>query len=434
MNDKNYVDFFRQTSPYIHAHRGKTFVIAISGAAILAPNFHSMVHDIALLHSLGMRIVLVHGARAQVDHRLQLSNMSVAFTQPTRVTDSEAMQCVKEAVGSTRLTIESELSMGLPNSPMHGAHIRVVGGNFITAQPIGVQDGVDFQLAGQVRGVDSDAIDQQLASGSMVLISPIGFSPTGEAFNLSYQDVASHVAIALSAEKLILISQAGALNDKDRLLRSLSLAQLAELQETLKDPEHTELLGTASMACYGGVARVHLVGYQEDGALLRELFTREGSGTLIMKECAEVIRPASIEDVGGILSLITPLEDQSILVKRSRELLETEITRFKVVVHPEGLIIGCAALYPTTASEVGEVACVAIHPEFHNQGIGARLLSEIESDGQGRGMNELLVMTTTTAHWFLEKGFNEANIRDLPENKQSMYNYQRNSRIFCKAI
>jgi len=121
-------------------------------------------------------------------------------------------------------------------------------------------------------------------------------------------------------------------------------------------------------------------------------------------------------------------------VKRSRELLETEITRFKVVVHPEGLIIGCAALYPTTASEVGEVACVAIHPEFHNQGIGARLLSEIESDGQGRGMNELLVMTTTTAHWFLEKGFNEANIQDLPENKQSMYNYQRNSRIFCKAI
>ena len=434
MNDKNYVDFFRQTSPYIHAHRGKTFVIAISGEAILAPNFHSMVHDIALLHSLGMRIVLVHGARAQVDHRLELSNMSVAFTQHTRVTDSEAMQCIKEAVGSTRLTIESELSMGLPNSPMHGAHIRVVGGNFITAKPIGVQDGVDFQLAGQVRGVDSDAIDQQLASGSMVLISPIGFSPTGEAFNLSYQDVASHVAIALSAEKLILISQAGPINDKDRLLRSLSLAQLAELQETLKDPEHIELLGTASMACYGGVERVHLVGYQEDGALLRELFTREGSGTLIMKECAEVIRPASIEDVGGILSLITPLEDQSILVKRSRELLETEITRFKVVVHPEGLIIGCAALYPTTASEVGEVACVAIHPEFHNQGIGARLLSEIESDGQGRGMNELLVMTTTPAHWFLEKGFNEANIRDLPENKQSMYNYQRNSRIFCKAI
>ena len=434
MNDENYVDFFRQTSPYIHAHRGKTFVIAISGEAILAPNFHSMVHDIALLHSLGMRIVLVHGARAQVDYRLQLSNMSVAFTQHTRVTDSEAMQCVKEAVGSTRLTIESELSMGLPNSPMHGAHIRVVGGNFITAKPIGVQDGVDFQLAGQVRGVDSDAIDQQLVSGSMVLISPVGFSPTGEAFNLSYQDVASHVAIALSAEKLILISQAGAINDKDRLLRSLSLAQLAELQETLKDTEHTELLGTASMACYGGVERVHLVGYQEDGALLRELFTREGSGTLIMKECAEVIRPASIEDVGGILSLITPLEDQSILVKRSRELLETEITRFKVVVHPEGLIIGCAALYPTTVSEVGEVACVAIHPEFHNQGIGARLLSEIESDGQGRGMNELLVMTTTTAHWFLEKGFNEANIRDLPENKQSMYNYQRNSRIFCKAI
>ena len=434
MNNKSYVDFFRQTSPYIHTHRGKTFVIAISGEAVLAPNFHSMVHDIALLQSLGMRIVLVHGARPQIDLRLQLSNIDVKFKNQTRVTDPNAMQCVKEAVGSTRLTIESELSMGLPNSPMHGAHISVVGGNFITAKPIGVQDGIDFQRAGQVRRIDNEAIDAQLSNGSMVLISPIGFSPTGEAFNLSYQDVASHVAMALSAEKLILLSQPGAINDKERLLQSLSLPQLAELQETLKDPEHAELLGTASVACYGGVERVHLVGYQEDGALLKELFTREGSGTLIMKECAEVIRPASIEDVGGILSLITPLEDQSVLVKRSRELLETEITRFKVVVHPEGLIVGCAALYPTTDLAVGEVACVAIHPEFHDQGIGARLLSEIESDGKVSGMNELLVMTTTTAHWFLENGFNEANIRDLPENKQSMYNYQRNSRIFCKAI
>ena len=434
MNDKNYVDFFRQTSPYIHAHRGKTFVIAISGEAILAPNFHSLVHDIALLQSLGMRLVLIHGARPQIDRRLQLSNMSTEFKQHTRVTDLESMQCVKEAVGSTRLTIESELSMGLPNSPMHGAHIRVVGGNFITAKPLGIQEGIDFQRAGEVRRIDSATINEQLESSSIVLISPIGFSPTGEAFNLSYQDVAGHVAIALGAEKLILISKAGAIYDKDRLLRSLSLPQLAELQETLKDVEHCELLGAASLACYGGVERVHLVGYQEDGALLTELFTREGSGTLIMEECAEVIRPASIQDVGGILSLIAPLEDQSILVKRSRELLETEIARFKVVVHPEGLIIGCAALYPTTNKMVGELACVAIHPEFNDQGIGARLLTEIESDGKAIGINELLVMTTTTAHWFLEKGFSEANIRDLPENKQSMYNYQRNSRIFRKAI
>jgi amino-acid N-acetyltransferase len=434
MNEKNYVEFFRQTSPYIHAHRGKTFVIALSGDALLARNFHSMIHDIALLQSLGIRIVLVHGARPQINHRLRLSELNSTFVQNIRVTDPASMQCVKEAIGSTRFAIESELSMGLPDSPMHGSHIRVVGGNFITAKPYGVEEGIDFQRAGHIRRVDTTAINQQLSHGALVLISPIGFSPTGEAFNLSFQDIATHVAISLQAEKLIFISQASAIKDGEKILRSLSLPQLAELQETTKDSEHADLLGAASYACHGGVQRVHLVGYEQDGALLSELFTREGSGTLIMKQCAEIIRSANIEDVGGILNLIAPLEERSVLVKRSRELLENEISQFRVVVHPEGLIIGCAALYPTTNEVDGELACVAIHEEFHAQGIGARLLNQIEQDARNIGMSQLLVMTTKAAHWFLEKGFSEANIRDLPENKQSMYNYQRNARIFRKAI
>lgn len=434
MTIDSYVQFFRQTSPYIHAHRGKTFVIALGGDAVAHGNFHRTIHDIALLQSLGIRLVLVHGARPQIDTRIALSGIETSFAHQLRVTDSDAMLCVKEAVGSTRLIIESELSTGLPNSPMHGAQVSVIGGNFITAKPVGVRDGIDFQRTGEVRRVDSDAIEQQLALGSLVLTSPIGFSPTGEAFNLNYQDVATHVAIALNAEKLILVSEARGILDNGNLVRSLSLPEVATLKAKSTNDAEGNLLASAYQACRNGVDRVHLVSCAEDGALLSELFTREGSGTLIMKDHSEVIRPATIDDVGGILDLISPLEDQQVLVRRSRELLETEISRFMVVVHPEGLLLGCAALYPTMDQSSGELACVATHPEFHDQGIAGRLLSTIEADGKSQGMSTLFALTTQASHWFLEKGFIEAQIADLPAQKQSLYNYQRNSRIFSKAI
>ncbi len=433
MNTNTYVEFFRQTSPYIHAHRGKTFVIALGGDAVLHDNFHSTVHDIALLQSLGIRVVLVHGARPQIDKRLQLSEIESKFHGSLRITSAEIMACVKEAVGSTRLEIESELSMGLPNSPMHGAQIRVIGGNFITAKPVGIRDGVDFQRSGEIRRINAPAIEQQLVDGAMILMSPVGFSPTGEAFNLSYQDVATKTAIALNAEKLILVSEAEGIFDGADLLRNLSLLEVQDLIAK-SEPSEQQLLDCAYKACRNGVDRVHLVGCAEDGGLLSELFTRDGSGTLVMKDHSEVIRPATVDDVGGILNLIAPLEDQKILVKRSRELLETEISRFMLVVHPEGLLLGCAALYPTSDQTIGELACVATHPEFHGQGIASRLFDAIADNAQQNGFNKLFVLTTQTAHWFLEKGFIEAELSDLPAQKQSLYNYQRNSRIFSKVI
>ncbi len=434
MKSNGYVEFFRQTSPYIHAHRGKTFVIAFGGDAVLNGNFHSTVHDIALLQSLGIRVVLVHGARPQTEQRIALSGLESEFSHGLRVTHSHAIQCVKEAVGATRLQIESELSMGQPNSPMHGAAIRVIGGNFITAKPVGVRDGIDFQRTGEVRRVDGVAIDSQLQQGSLVLISPIGFSPTGEAFNLSYQDLASQVAVALNAEKLILLNQARGVVRDNSLVRALSLPELESIRQASTDDAEQQMLGAAYQACGNGVDRVHLVSCAEDGSLLTELFTRDGSGTLVMKDHSEVIRPATIDDVGGIIELIAPLEEQQVLVKRSRELLETEISRFMLVVHPEGVLLGCAALYPTADSHVGELACVATHPEFHDQGIATRLFDTIVQDAKKKGLTQLFVLTTQTAHWFLERGFVEAQVADLPAQKQSLYNYQRNSRIFSKAI
>jgi amino-acid N-acetyltransferase len=434
MKSDTYVDFFRQTSPYIHKHRGKTFVIAVDGDTVAHANFHRTIHDIALLQSLGIRIVLVHGGRPQIDQCIAQAGAQSQFHNQLRITDSNAMQSVKQALGSTRWKIEAELSTGLPNSPMHGAQIKAIGGNFITAKPIGILDGVDYQHTGEVRGIDTESIQQQLELGGLVLLSPIGFSPTGEAFNLSYQEVAAKTAIAINAEKLILVTDVkGILQDKN-LIRSLSVPEAKSLQETSTDSAQNKLLGTACFACSEGVNRVHLVSCPEDGALLTELFTRDGSGTLVMQDRSEVIRPAAIDDVGGILDLITPLEEQQILVKRSRELLETEISQFTLVVHPEGNLLGCAALYPVADSNEGEIACMATDPEFLGQGIATRLLQRLEADAAKMGIKKLFVLTTQTAHWFLEKGFIETELSNLPKQKQPLYNYQRNSRIFSKIL
>jgi amino-acid N-acetyltransferase len=344
------------------------------------------------------------------------------------------MQSVKEALGSTRWQIEAELSTGLPNSPMHGAKIKAIGGNFITAKPIGILNGVDYQHTGEVRGIDAESIQQQLQFGGLVLISSIGFSPTGEAFNLSYQEVAAKTAIAINAEKLILVTEmAGILEDKN-LIRSLSMPEAKSLLKKSNNSPQNKLLDTACSACSEGVKRVHLVSCAEDGALLTELFTRNGSGTLVMQDHSDVIRAAGIDDVGGILDLIAPLEEQQILVKRSRELLETEISQFTLVVHPEGNLLGCAALYPIADSNDGEIACMATDPEFLGQGIASRLLERLEADAVKMGIKKLFVLTTQAAHWFLEKGFVETELKDLPQQKQSLYNYQRNSQILVKIL
>lgn len=432
----DYVKFLRETSPYINLHRGKIFVLAISGAGVRHANFTNIVHDIALLHSLGVRLVVVHGARPQVDDLLAERGLSPHFNEAMRITDAATLACVKQAVGCTRLDIEARLSMDLANSPMHRARIRISNGNFITAKPLGVRDGVDFCHTGEVRRVDRDSILQHLNGGSLALISPIGFSPTGEAFNLTYEDVATEVAIALRADKLLLFDDTdGIADDAGSLVRTIPLQDAPDwLLQLPHGSSQWRNLTAARRACLKGVNRVHLVTYANDDALLRELFTRVGSGTLVLRDSNEVIRAATIDDVGGILELISPLEENGLLVKRSRELLEMEISRFSVMVHTEGMIVACAALYPFPDGHAGELACVATHPDFHRQGLASRLLEHIEQQARGLGLERLFVLSTQTGHWFREKGFVDSSLDELPESKKSLYNYQRKSRIFVKPL
>jgi amino-acid N-acetyltransferase len=436
LDQQTFVRWFRDSSPYINAFRGRTFVVAFGGEVIAEEQFAGMVHDIALLNSLGVRLVLVHGARPQIEQRLNERGVEMQYVNGLRVTDAAALACVKEAAGTVRVEIEALLSMGLANSPMAGADIRVASGNFVTAQPLGVRDGVDYLHTGEVRSIDSEALHRQLGDGALVLLSPIGFSPTGEVFNLSAEDVATAAAIQLRADKLIyLIDGNGLQLDDGTLVRELNLN---EAESFLEEKGELALaigksLFSAIFACSNGVTRAHLINRHVDGSLLLELFTRDGIGTLISGETFEDIRQATIDDVGGILELIAPLEQEGVLVRRERERLEMEIDYFTVV-ERDCTIIACAALYPFSEEGCGELACLAVHREYRNQGRGDDLLEYIERQAKGLGINRLFVLTTRTAHWFQERGFKAAALDDLPMARQELYNYQRRSKVFIKTL
>ncbi|AZT85333.1 amino-acid N-acetyltransferase [Marinobacter sp. NP-4(2019)] len=435
MKSNDWLHGFRHSSPYINTHRGRTVVLTIGGDAIAHDNFINIIHDIALLSSLGVRLVVVFGARPQIQERLDEAGVESSFHRDLRVTREQHLPLVLQAIGGLRAYLESRLSMGLVNSPMHNARIRVSGGNFVAARPVGVLDGIDFGYTGRVRRVDVAGIEKLLELGHIVLLPPQGYSPTGDAFNLSYEDVGSQVAAALQAEKLIMfIDDQGLLESDGSLIRELSARQANErLAAGAVTGHDAALLKAACDACVKGVRRSHIISYVNDGALLEELFTRDGSGTLVSGDHYEQIRQARVEDIGGVLELIQPLEEQGILVRRSREMLETEIDRF-VVAERDGTIVGCAALYHYPDEGAGELSCFAVDPNYRRSGRGDDILAMVEKLARGQGIQQLFVLTTQTEHWFRERGFQPSTVQALPGPKLASYNTQRNSKVFVKTL
>ncbi|EFE6812867.1 amino-acid N-acetyltransferase [Escherichia coli] len=433
------VEGFRHSVPYINTHRGKTFVIMLGGEAIEHENFSSIVNDIGLLHSLGIRLVVVYGARPQIDANLAAHHHEPLYHKNIRVTDAKTLELVKQAAGTLQLDITARLSMSLNNTPLQGAHINVVSGNFIIAQPLGVDDGVDYCHSGRIRRIDEDAIHRQLDSGAIVLMGPVAVSVTGESFNLTSEEIATQLAIKLKAEKMIgFCSSQGVTNDDGDIVSELfpNEAQArVEAQEEKGDYNSgtVRFLRGAVKACRSGVRRCHLISYQEDGALLQELFSRDGIGTQIVMESAEQIRRATINDIGGILELIRPLEQQGILVRRSREQLEMEIDKFTII-QRDNTTIACAALYPFPEEKIGEMACVAVHPDYRSSSRGEVLLERIAAQAKQSGLSKLFVLTTRSIHWFQERGFTPVDIDLLPESKKQLYNYQRKSKVLMADL
>ncbi len=433
---RNYVSWFRQAAPYIHAFRERTFVIGFGGEVAQGALAQALAQDCNLLAALGIRLVLVHGARPQIDAELKRRRLKARFHRGMRVTDAEALECVKSAMGVTRMELEALLSQGLPNTPMAGACMRVTGGNFIVAKPLGVVDGVDHQYTGAVRKIIAEEIGADLDQQNVVLISPIGVSPAGEIFNLCMEEVAESVAVALQAEKLIFLCDATGVTDgRGKLVEAITAD---EAEQVLRKPKRlTEDLGLYLPCCLratrAGVRRAHLIDRDIDGGLLLELFTHEGVGTVVTRDPLARLREATIDDVAAIVGLIAPLEVDGTLVRRGRERLEMEIGRFSVLEH-DGMILGCAALYPFSRDKAAELACLAVNPEYRRAGYGEQLLHYMQARAKQAGLGRLFVLTTRTSHWFIERGFEEAGLDALPREKRELYNWQRRSKVLVKAL
>lgn len=440
MDHSAFIAALRAAAPYAHAHHGKVFVIAFGGEAACRPDFDAFLYDVALLHSLGVKLVLVHGARPQIDARMSAQGLAPLYQGDLRVTDRAALECVKAAVGSLRMEIEARLSTGLASTPMGGARLRVSSGNWVTARPVGVRGGIDHQFTGEVRRVDVDTLRDVLDKDRIALLSPVGYSPTGEIFNLRAEDVATATATALGADKLVFV-----LPSDPRGWRlaedagDVGQLSLAEAEALLADADHVSpddrgILHAAIRSGRRGVKRIHLIGEEADGVLLRELYTRDGVGLMLYADDDyEATRDATIEDVGGVLQLIQPLEASGVLVPRSREQLELEIGHFNVIVR-DGMVIACCALLPILDAGIGEFACVAVHPDYRRAGRAAALLKRVELEARRLGLKQLFSLTTHSPHWFIEHGFVQRSVEDLPVAKKQLYNYQRNSIVLVKDL
>lgn len=431
--DSQFVDWFRSTAPYIRVHRGKTFVIQFDDKLVYGEQFTNFVHDLALLNGLGVHLVLVFGARESIEVWLKENQQPSNFHEDLRITDADTIELVKGAAGKLLIEIESRLSMGLGNTPMSQAELIVSSGNYVRARPAGVVDGIDYQFTGKVRSIDGEAIRAKLDREEIILLPPLGYSVTGETYNMNAINLAADVAVELKADKLVYLMDGEGLLDKEgnvinQLVRAEAEAQIAsdKLQQTVH-------LKAGLHACGQGVPRVQFIDANVSGSVLQELFTRDGVGTMISATSYDVVRQAMADDIGGILGLIEPLEKQGVLVERSREKLELEIDHFTLL-QRDNVIIGCSALYPFAEEKAAEVACFAIHPEYHKQGMGAQLLQLMEKTAQGAGLNKLFVLTTQAEHWFLENGFSECELEDLPVEKKQLYNYQRKSRVLVKQL
>jgi amino-acid N-acetyltransferase len=440
-----FVPWFRSVAPYIHMHRGKTFVVAISGEAIAAGKLPSLVQDLAMIQSMGVKIVLVHGFRPQVNEQLAAKGHVPQYSHGMRITDSVALDCAQEAAGQLRYEIEAAFSQGLPNTPMAGATVRVISGNFITAKPVGIVDGVDFQHSGMVRKVDVSGISQILNLDAMVLISPFGFSPTGEAFNLTMEEVATSVAIALHADKLIFVTEVPGIrlrpHEPECEDNPIDTEMPLDVAEALlaKEPSATQptdigfYLQYCVKACKAGVERSHILPFAVDGVLLLEIYVHDGIGTMVVDERLESLREATSDDLGGVLQLIEPFEQDGTLVRRERTEMERDIGNYSVIEH-DGVIFGCAALYSYPEKRTGEMAALTVSPSSQGQGDGEKILRRIEQRARAQGLDSIFVLTTRTMHWFLKRGFVQSPIEWLPEARQRKYNVDRKSVVLVKKL
>ncbi|GBG87331.1 hypothetical protein CBR_g45391 [Chara braunii] len=536
---RQFVSWFRESWPYIQEHRGCTFVLVIPGKVVTQRKaFYGILQDVALLHGLGIRMLLVVGASELINSLLRKRGAEASFALGHRVTDEVALEAAMEAAGRIRVDIEAKLSKG-PAIPMlrrhgkndrwHDVGISVSSGNYVAAKRVGVVDGVDFGATGEVKKLDTVRIRERLSSGCVVVLSNLGYSSTGDVLNCNTYDVARSAAISLGADKLLCMTDGPVLADNGRIIKWMTLQQGEALirehgglhhifpatghpyhpgsgpnkniapgqrssrrgkapppppptdgataavgvggggdavhgkvdsaeQQDANQHHHGQQqpvgksreeevpssskstcarylaeLATAVDACTGGVRRVHLIDSSVEGALLLELYTRDGMGTMISNDMYEGMRAARRQDLEAIANLLAPLQEIGVLVKRSEKQLLQELPYYTVI-ERDANIIACAALFPHFQEKCAEVASFVVSPDCRGHGLGDNLLAYVEKHAAEMGLERLFLLTTRTADWFVQRGFLPADSCVIPEERRAKINLQRNSKYFLKNL
>ncbi len=416
------------------AHQGKTFVVALSGEVLGSENCINIVHDLALVSVLGVRLVVVHGARPQISHALSDAGIDSPLVDGVRVTPSTAMDHVRRVCAGLRSHIEGLFSQGLPQTPLYKTRISVLGGNLVTARPMGISEGVNFQNTGVVRRINAELIQDLLGPARIVLLSPFGYSPEGELYNLESDLLAASTAEAIKADKLILFTEEEAILDVDgkRLSEADPRGVLTGLDKFVCGETTKWSLDLAADLTDKTGIPVHLIGGSVDGALLQELFTAEGRGTRISRSLGSRVRSANSKDVATILAITAPLVQEGVLRSRDPEAIERNIEDF-LVTEIDGLVAGCCAVSLLEASTTAELSCLAVHPNFRDSAAGDALLDAAISKARRLGGSDILALTTQAQQWFRERGFVETEIDGLPSKIRNQCE-QRKSTALMRPI
>jgi len=417
------INTFRAAAPYIYAHQASTSVITLPTEIVTSDSLGELIQDLALMQTLGIKLIIVF-------------DTGLFRARSPKVVDHNKMIKLQHLIGEYQTRLESLFSTGLVNTPMAGMKLTTVSGNFVLAKPVGIVDGIDQQYRGEVRRIETHAIRQQLEVNNIVLLSSLGYSPSGECFYIDKYQIASTVAASMPAEKLIFLTEEKNLLDhRKQRIKFLTLSDAQALLKRRKtlSAKMRMLVELSLQACYQQVERVHILSNTSSGVLLQELFSQDGAGTMITHDAYDDIRSASINDVGGIQSLIKPLEDEGILLVRSSEQIERDLKHY-VVIERDGFVLACGALLPYDNQYHAECACIAVHPEFQKEGHGKRLIKFLENKAKQLGCDTVFAMTTRSLHWFYDNGYQKSQLNALPADRQKAISSKRNSRVLVKKL
>ncbi len=414
---------------YIPRFREKTFVISVDGGIVTDENFSNILMDIAVLRSLSIRVVLVHGASAQIRALAEKQGVVASNLDGSGVTDCETLTLALTA--ANRLT--HEILEGLSANDL-----RAACPNAIIAHPLGILGGVDHLFTGKVERVDVELLQVLLQQGIIPVIPPLGFDGEGKTYRVNSDSVAVALAEALKAVKVIFITTYDGLFRQGQLFRQMLASDLDQILAHQRDdlpPESFSKAVHAAAACRAGVQRVHIINGRLDEALLAEMFSNEGVGTLVYANEYQQIRRALKKDIPSILKLIHPSVENDELIRRSRSSIEKavgEFYLFEIDKNP----VACVALHAYPEGGKGELACLCVKPSHENQGIGRKLLQYVESKAREQGFTELIALSTQAFTYFQSKGgFQEGTRDDLPVSRREKYDQSgRNSKVLVKRL